>query len=211
MWRMEDVLDLYAEPYQPWRPTICFDERPCELRADTHEGLPMKPRQPARYDYEYQRNGSCNLFMFFQPQAGWRHAKVTDHRKKTDFAACMRELVDVYFPYAEKIRVVLDNLSTHSPAALYDAFTPDEARRLLRKLEFHYTPKHASWLNMVEIELSILVNQCLKRRIPDTSTLQKEVSAWEGPRNAQHATVRWCFDVASARTKLARLYPILHS
>jgi transposase len=203
---MEDVLDLYAEPYKPWQPVVCFDERPCELRADTREGQPMKPGQPARYDYEYQRNGSCNLFMFFQPLAGWRHTKVTTCRKKEDFAQCMRELVDSHFPYAEKIRVVLDNLSTHTPAALYDAFPPEEARRVLRKLEFHYTPKHGSWLNMVELELSILVNQCLGRRLPDRDTLQKQTSAWHQARNARKATVNWRFSVSDARIKLARLY-----
>jgi DDE superfamily endonuclease len=142
VWRMEDVLDLYAEPYKPWLPVVCFDERPCPLRADKRPGLPMKPGQVARYDYEYERNGKCNLFMFFQPLAGWRHTKVTAQRCKADFAECMRELVDVHFPYAQKIRVVLDNLNTHSPSSLYEAFEPAEARRILNKLEFHYTPKH---------------------------------------------------------------------
>jgi len=203
---MEDVLDLYSQPYDPKCPQVCFDERPCELRAEVRDGLPLKPGQPARYDTEYERRGSCNLFMFCQPHAGWRHAKVTEHRKKEDFAECMRELVDVYFPDADVIRLVLDNLSTHSPAALYAAFEPAEALRLLRKLEFHYTPKHGSWLNMVEIELSVLVNQCLHRRIPDLPTLQRQVTAWELVRNAQHATVRWQFSVETARTKLARLY-----
>ena len=203
---MEAVLDLYAEPYKPWQPVVCFDERPCELRADTRQSQPMKPGQAARYDYEYQRNGSCNLFMFFQPLAGWRQAKVTAQRTKADFAECMRELVDVHFPLAEKIRVVLDNLNTHTPAALYEAFPPEEARRVLRKLEFHYTPKHGSWLNMVEIELSILVNQCLRRRIPDQETLRNQTSAWQELRNAQKATINWRFSVIDARTKLARLY-----
>lgn len=203
---MEDVLDLYAQPYDEARPQVCFDERPCELRADVRDSLPMQIGQPARYDTEYERRGSCNLFMFFQPQAGWRHAKVTEHRKKEDFAECMRQLVDEQFPQAELIRVVLDNLSTHSPAALYEAFAPDEALRILKKLEFHYTPKHGSWLNMVEIELSVLVHQCLERRIPDLITLQHEVTAWELQRNAQCATVQWRFSVTDARTKLARLY-----
>lgn len=208
---MEDVLDLYAEPYRVWQPVVCFDERPCVLHGDTRPATPARPGHAARYDYEYQRNGSCNLFMMFQPGAGWRHAKVTDQRKQADFAQCMRDLVDLHFPYAEKIRVVLDNLNTHTPASLYVAFPPAEARRLLSKLEFHYTPKHASWLNMVEIELSVLVQQCLKRRIPDTTTLACEVSAWQALRNAQHATIRWLFDVSQARTKLARLYPQLSS
>lgn len=203
---MEDVLDLYAQPYNAAQPQVCFDERPCELHADVRDNLPMQPGQPLRYDTEYERRGSCNLFMFFQPQAGWRHTKVTQHRKQADFAECMRELVDVHFPHAQVIRVVLDNLSTHSPAALYEAFAPAEALRILKKLEFHYTPKHGSWLNMAEIELSVLVHQCLNRRLPDMVTLQREATAWELARNHQHAKVRWCFSVTDARTKLARLY-----
>lgn len=163
--------------------------------------------QPARYDSDYQRNGSCNLFMFFQPLAGWRHAKVTAQRTKSDFAECMRDLADIHFPLAKKIRLVLDNLSTHTPAALYHAFPPQEALRILKKLEFHYTPKHGSWLNMVEIELSVLVNQCLKRRIADRQTLALQVAAWEAERNRQQATVHWRFATFDARTKLKRLYP----
>ena len=166
----------------------------------------MQPGQPLRYDTEYERRGSCNLFMFCQSQAGWRHTKVTAHRKQEDFAECMRELVDVHFPQAEVIRVVLDNLSTHSPAALYEAFAPAEALRILKKLEFHYTPKHGSWLNMAEIELSVLVHQCLNRRLSDMATLQREATAWEHTRNAQRTKVRWLFSVTDARTKLARLY-----
>jgi len=208
---MEDVLELYAEPVKARQPVVCFDERPCVLHGDTRPKIPAQPGQAARYDYEYQRNGTCNLFMMFQPGAGWRHAKVTDQRKKADFAICMRELVDVHFPHAEKIRIVMDNLNTHTPASLYATFLPTEARRILSKLEFHYTPKHASWLNMVEIELSVLVHQSLKRRIPDITTLTHEVAAWETMRNTQHATVRWQFDVTQARTKLARLYPELSS
>lgn len=208
---MEDVLELYAEAVKAWQPVVCFDERPCVLHGDSRPSLPPQPGRAARYDYEYQRHGSCNLFMLFQPGAGWRHAKVTAQRTKADFAEVMRELVDVHFPYAEKIRVVLDNLNTHTPASLYVAFPPAEARRILSKLEFHYTPKHASWLNMVEIELSVLVNQCLKRRISDLPTLIREVTAWQTARNSQRATVRWQFDVAQARTKLSRLYPQLPS
>jgi len=208
---MEDVLEVYAEPVKAWQPVVCFDERPCVLHGNTRPATPAQPGQAARYDYEYQRNGTCNLFMMFQPGAGWRHAKVTNQRKKADFAQCMRELVDVHFPHVEKIRVVLDNLNTHTPASLYAAFPPAEARRVLSKLEFHYTPKHASWLNMVEIELSVLVHQCLNRRISDRDTLTREVAAWEAARNAQRATVRWQFDVSQARTKLARLYPQLSS
>lgn len=208
---MEDVLELYAEPVKAWQPVVCFDERPCVLHGDTRPSTPARPGRKARFDYEYQRNGTCNLFMMFQPGAGWRHAQVTDCRKKADFAACMRDLVDVHFPHAEKIRVVLDNLNTHTSASLYATFPPAEARRILSRLEFHYTPKHASWLNMVEIELSVLVHQCLKRRIADMETLKCEVAAWQAARNAQRATVRWQFDVTHARTKLARLYPVLSS
>jgi len=204
-------LEVYAEPVKAWQPVVCFDERPCVLHGNTRPATPAQPGQAARYDYEYQRNGTCNLFMMFQPGAGWRHAKVTNQRKKADFAQCMRELVDVHFPHVEKIRVVLDNLNTHTPASLYAAFPPAEARRVLSKLEFHYTPKHASWLNMVEIELSVLVHQCLNRRISDRDTLTREVASWEAARNAQRATVRWQFDVSQARTKLARLYPQLSS
>lgn len=208
---MEDVLELYAEPLNEQQPVVCFDERPCVLHGETRPSLPPQPGRAARYDYEYQRNGTCNLFMLFQPGAGWRQAKVTSQRTQIDFAEVMRELVDVHFPDAEKIRVALDNLNTHTPASLYAAFPPAEARRILSKLEFHYTPKHASWLNMVEIELSVLVNQCLNRRIPDQTTLAREVAAWQAQRNAARATIRWMFDVSQARTKLSRLYPQLPS
>jgi hypothetical protein len=204
---MEDVLDLYGEPYDPLRPQVCLDERPCVLHADKLEPLPMQIGQPRRFDYEYERKGSCNLFMVFQPLAGWRQATVTARRTSLDFAYLLRELVDVHFPDATVIRVVLDNLSTHTFAALYAAFPPDEARRLARKLEFHYTPKHASWLNMVEIELSVLVKQCLNRRLPDRETLQREVTAWQNARNDQRATVKWLFNVTDARTRLFRFYP----
>lgn len=204
---MEDVLELYAEPYKPWQPVICFDERPCQLLADTRDPLPMRPGQPQRYDYEYERRGHGNLFIFCQPLAGWRHVKATQQRCKVDFAECMRELVDVHFPQAEVIRVVLDNLNTHTPAALYDAFSPAEARRILRKLHFHFTPKHGSWLNMAEIEISILSRQCLKQRVDSIETLQELTSAWQQRRNTQKAKINWCFDVSRARTKLARLYP----
>ena len=211
VWRMEDVLDLYAEPFKPCLPVVCFDERPCILRADTRPSLPMKPGRLTRQDYEYERRGTCNVFMFFQPLAGWRQTTVTAQRRKEDFAECMRELVNVHFPYAEKIRVALDNLNTHSPSSLYEAFEPAEARRILNKLELHFTPKHGSWLNMVEIELSVLVNQCLKQRIPDRYTLQRESTAWETIRNAQKATVNWRFGVTDARVKLERLYPKIQS
>jgi hypothetical protein len=206
---MEDVLDLYAEAYDSDYPVVCFDERPCQLVADTLEPLPRKPGRTKRVDYEYERRGVCNAFMIFQPLAGWREVKVTTRRAKQDFAQVMREMVDVHFPQAEKIRLVLDNLNTHSPAALYDTFPPQEARRILQKLEFHYTPKHASWLNMAEIEFSVMVGQCLKRRIPDSTTLAAELQAYTRQRNAANASVRWQFDIQQARTKLGRLYPQL--
>jgi hypothetical protein len=204
---MEDVLDLYAEPWQPERPQVCFDERPVQLLGEVYAPLPMQPGQVRRYDYEYERHGTANLFVMCQPLAGWRVVKATAHRKKVDFAACMKELVDVHFPYAEVIRVVLDNLNTHTPGALYDAFAPAEARRILRKLEFHFTPTHGSWLNMAEIEISILSRQCLKQRIATLEQLQVVTQQWTARRNEQHATINWCFDVTKARTKLARLYP----
>jgi transposase len=204
---MEDVLDLYAEPYDPKFPTICFDELPYQMVAETRTALPAKPGRAVRYDYEYQRNGTCNLFMHFQPLAGWRKVKVTQRRTKHDFAYRMKELVDVDFPEAEKIRLVVDNLNTHSPAALYETFEPAEARRITRKLEFHYTPKHGSWLNMAEIELSVLEQQCLDRRLADIDNVCSETAAWQLQRNQQHATVDWQFTTAKARIKLQRLYP----
>lgn len=206
---MEDVLDLYAEPYKPWQPVVCFDERPCQLVADTLEPLPRQPGRAKRVDYEYERRGVCNAFLLFQPLVGWREVKVTERRTKLDFAHIMRELVDIHFPHAEKIRIVLDNLNTHTLACLYEAFPPEQARRLVSKLEFHYTPKHASWLNMAEIEFSVMVGQCLKRRIPDPATLTTELAAYTTRRNREKATVRWQFDVQLARTKLGRLYPQL--
>jgi len=206
---MEDVLAEYAQPYDPTRPQVCLDERPCQLLADSREGLPMQPGQVARYDYEYVRQGSCNLFMIFEPLTAWRTTQVTAHRKRQDFAYVLRDLVDVHFPHAKKIRVVLDNLNIHSPASLYATFEPAEALRILQKLEFHFTPKHGSWLNMVEIELSILVRQCLGQRIPDMAALQRAVTAWQQRRNAQQATIHWQFSVENARTKLSPLYPSL--
>lgn len=203
---MEDILDLYAQPYDPAYPQVCFDERPCVLHGDVIEPLPMQPGQPRRYDYEYERHGQCNLFIVFQPLQAWRCVQVTDRRTAVDCAFALRDLVDVHFPQAIRIRVVLDNLNTHTPAALYVAFPPEEARRIARKLEFHYTPKHASWLNMAEMEFAALVKQCLDRRIPDQDTLSREVTAWQDARNAQQATIHWCFNVQDARTKLARFY-----
>jgi len=204
---MEDVLDLYAEPEDPQRPRVCFDECPYQLISETRQPLPVKPGQPARYDYEYRREGTCNLFMFVRPHTGWRHVQVTERRTKPDFAQCMKDLVDVHFPDAAVIRVVLDNLNTHTPAALYETFPAAEARRLVRKLEFHYTPKHGSWLNMAEIEFAVLAEQCLDRRLPDQHTVAAEVAAWETQRNASQATIHWRFTTDTARLKLESLYP----
>jgi DDE superfamily endonuclease len=204
---MEDLLDLYAEDFDPLRPVVCFDELPYQLVAETCLPWPLQPGKPVRYDYEYRRNGTCNLFMFFQPLAGWRHVEVTEQRTKRDFAYQMKALVDVHFPAAEVIRVVLDNLNTHSPAALYEVFEPQEARRIVRKLEFHYTPKHGSWLNMAEIEISVLDRQCLDRRLAEVPIVRSEVVAWETWRNDQRATVDWRFTTTKARSKLEFLYP----
>jgi hypothetical protein len=209
VWRMEDVLDEYARPYDPKRPQVCFDEMLFQLIADTRKPLPPKPGQPERFDYEYKRNGTRNLFVFFQPLAGRRHVLITERRAKIDYAHAMRYLVDELFPEADAVVVVQDNLNTHTPAALYEAFEPAEAKRILNRLEFHYTPEHGSWLNMVEIELSILSEQCLDDRIPDEQSLRREVEAWEAERNAQQATVNWRFSTSDARVKLERLYPNL--
>jgi len=206
---MEDVLDLYVRPYDPRRPQVCFDEHMVQLIAEKRHPLPPKPGRPERFDYEYQRMGTRNLFLFFQPLAGWRHVRVTEQRTKIDFAHCMLYLVDELFPKVDCIVVVLDNLNTHTPAALYEAFEPAEAKRILDRLEFHYTPKHGSWLNMVEIEIGVLSEQCLDRRIPDADTLQSEIAAWEVSRNDQRATVDWQFTTAHAREKLKRLYPVI--
>lgn len=209
VWRMEDVLDVYARPYDPKRPQVCFDELPVQLIAETRRPLPPTPGQPERFDYEYKRNGTRNLFVFFQPLAGWRHILITEHRTKVDYAQAIRHLVDELFPEAEVVVIVGDNLNTHTPAALYEAFEPAEAKRILDRLEFHYTPKHGSWLNMVEIELSVLCEQCLDKRIPDGETLEREVRAWQVKRNEQRATVNWRFSSSDARVKLERLYPNL--
>jgi hypothetical protein len=207
VWHMEDVLDLYAEAENPRRPRVCLDECPYQLISETRQALPVQPGRPARYDYEYRREGTCNLFLVVQPHVGWRHVQVTDRRTKQDFAQCLKDLVDVYFPQAEVIRLVLDNLNMHTPAALYEAFEPAEARRIVRKLEFHYTPKHGSWLNMAEIELSVLANQCLDQRIADPDTLRTAIAAWEQRRNAQGATIHWRFTVPDARSKMDYPHP----
>jgi len=205
--RMEDVLDLYAEPPDPKRPVVCFDESPVQLIGETRQPIPAMPGQLERYDCEYKRNGTANLFILLDVHRSWRRVKVTDSRAAVDFAACMRELCDVHFQKAERIRVVLDNLSTHSAGALYQAFPAAEARRMLRRLEFHYTPKHASWLNMVEIEIGVLRSQCLDRRIATKARLIAEVAAWERHRNASGARIQWMFTTYKARAKMGRAYP----
>jgi transposase len=206
--RMEDVLDLYAEPPDPKRPVVCFDESPTQLIGEVRQPLPPEPGQVARYDYEYRRNGTANLFVALDAHRPWRKVKVTDRRTAVDFAACMRELAEVDFPDAERIRVVLDNLSTHAPGSLYEAFPAPEAHRILRRLEFHFTPKHASWLNMAEIEIGVLRGQCLDQRIGEREQLEREIAAWERARNAAGARVRWMFTTEKARAKMGRAYPV---
>src|SRR3954447_21227088 len=205
--RMENVLDLYAEEPDPKRPVVCFDESPTQLIGEVRQPIPAEPGQFERYDCEYKRNGTANLFVLLDVHRPWRKVKVTNSRAAVDFAACMRELTDVHFPEANRIRVVLDNLSTHSAGALYQAFPAAEARRVLRRLEFHYVPKHASWLNMVEIEIGVLRSQCLDRRIPDMATLSMETAHWVRNRNADGARIKWLFDVTRAREKMGHAYP----
>jgi hypothetical protein len=204
---MEDVLDLYAEPYNSKRPKVNFDESSKQLIGETRAPLPAQPGQAARFDHEYKRHGTRNLFLFCEPQAGWRHVAVTEQRTMQDFAHQMKWLVDERYPEAEVIRVVLDNLNTHKPASLYETFPPAEAHRLRQKLEFHYTPKHGSWLNMAEIELSVFARRCLQRRIATEATLKRELAAVEATRNAAQATINWQFTTTDARVKLHRLYP----
>jgi transposase len=206
---MEDVLEVYAQPYNPKRPQVCFDEGGKQLIGEVRPPLPVRPGTPRREDYEYERNGTANLFMVFEPLAGVRRVEVTQRRTNQDFARIIRRLVDEWYAQAEKIVLVLDNLSTHTPAALYEAFEPTEARRLVEKLEWHYTPKHGSWLNVAEMELSVLARQCLDRRIPDEETLRREVAAWEQQRNTAVMKVDWQFTTADARVKLKRLYPTI--
>jgi transposase len=205
--RMEDVLDLYAEEPNPKRPVVCFDESPTQLIGEMRQPIPAAPGQLERFDCEYKRNGTANLFIFLDVHRPWRKVKVTERRSAEDYAHCMREVVDVHCPDAERIRVVQDNLSTHSAGALYQAFPPAEARRILRRLEFHYTPKHASWLNMVEIEIGVLRGQCLDRRIDSKEQLEAEIAAWERQRNASGARIKWMFTTDKARAKMGRAYP----
>ncbi len=203
---MEDVLDLYSET-NPAIPVVCFDETPTQLIGETRTPRLAKPGETAIYDYEYKRNGTSNIFVFVDAHGPWRHVKATLRKTNIDFAECMRELVDEHYPEAPLIRVVLDNLNTHKAASLYEAFEPAEARRILKRLEFHFTPKHGSWLNMAEIEIGVLVRQCLSRRIPDREQLASEVAAWVNARNAQGARIKWMFSVEKAREKLAKAYP----
>ena len=204
---MEDVLEVYRRPYDAQRPLVCMDENSKQLLEETRMPLPAKPGQKRRVDPEYQRHGVNNLFLFFAPLEGWRDVQVTDHRTKGDWAYAMKTLSDVQFPEAERIIVVLDNLNIHRPSSFYEVFEPTEARRLVERFEFHYTPKHGSWLNMAEIEFSILSRQCLNRRIPEADTLRQETAAWVQQRNAQQAKVTWRFTTADARIKLIKLYP----
>ena len=206
---MEDVLEVYHRPHDPQRPVVCLDETSKQLIVETRVPIPAKPGRLARYDHEYARNGTANLFMMFAPLEGWRHVEVTDRRTAVDYARVLQELSDTHFPKAVKIVLVQDNLNTHKPASLYETFSPDEARRLVERFEWHYTPKHGSWLDMAEIELSVLSSQCLARRIPNKQTLTEEVAAWQGDRNKNHAKADWQFTSADARIKLKRLYPAL--
>jgi hypothetical protein len=204
---MEDVLDLYQQPHDLRRPLIAMDEQPIQLVKETRTPLPVEPGQPLRYDYEYERAGTANNFMFIGPLLGWRKVNVRDTKTRSDWAHEIQELLDVDFPDAEVVRLVCDNLNTHNIASLYETFEPEEARRLARRLEIHYTPKHGSWLNIAESELSILTQQCLDRRIPDAEFLRREVTAWYGDRNRNNKLVDWQFTTTDARIKLKRLYP----
>ena len=206
---MEDILEVYQRPRDPECPVVCVDETSKQLTAETRVPIPAKPGQPARHDYEYERNGTVNLFMIFAPLEGWRHVEVTDRHTARDYAQVLKDLAGIHFPTARKIVLVQDNLDTHEPASLYKAFPAAEARRLVERFEWHYTPKHGSWLDMAESELSVLSGQCLDRRIPDRSTLTDEVAAWEASRNKKHVKADWQFTTADARVKLKRLYPAL--
>lgn len=208
---MEDVLEVYQRPYDPRYPQVCMDETSKQHVKEVCEPLPAKPGHVHRYDTEYERNGVSNLFLFFEPLKGRRHLSVTDQRTAVDWAHQIRDLVDVHYPDAERITLVMDNLNTHTPASLYKAFAPEEARRLLERLDIHYTPKHGSWLNMAEIEFSILSKQCLDRRIPDQPTLRREVKAWEAERNGRASSMDWRFTTEDARIKLKRLYPTINN
>ena len=204
---MEHVLELYRLPYDPRYPVVCMDEASKQLIGEVRIPLPVAEDQAARYDSEYERLGVCNQFMFVEPLRGWRKVFVRQRRTMIDWALCIREILDVHYPEAQKVRLVLDNLNTHTGASLYEAFSPAEARRLLSRLEFHYTPKHGSWLNMAEIEIGVMNGQCLNRRIAEQQIICEEVAAWEQQRNKEEAKIRWTFTVSDARAKLAKIYP----
>jgi hypothetical protein len=206
---MEDVLAVYKRPRDPACPLVCFDEATKQLIKETRVPVPMAKGRPRRVDYEYERNGTANLFMMFAPLEGWRHVKVTDRHTAIDYAHALRDLADVHFPKAKKITLVQDNLNTHKTASLYEAFPPAEARRILEHFEWVYTPKHGSWLDMAESELGVLSSQCLDRRIPDKATLIREVAAWKTYRNKHHSKADWQFTTADARIKLKHLYPTI--
>ena len=208
---MEDVLDLYAEPYDSAYPTVCLDEKPVVLHTQTRPPVPMQPGRVERRDYEYVRKGTADLFVMVEPLAGWRHVAVTEQRTRRDFAECLRFLVEERYPDAEYVRLVVDNLNTHVPAALYEAFPAPRARAILERLAFHYTPKHGSWLNMAEIEISVFERGCLARPVDDLATLEWRVHVFEAERNAARCTIRWQFTSAQARSKLANLYPVIHT
>ncbi|HWT77864.1 MAG TPA: IS630 family transposase [Candidatus Methylomirabilis sp.] len=207
VWHMEDVLEVYQLPYDPTHPVVCMDEASKQLIGEVAIPVPAAPGRAARIDYEYERKGTCNLFMMCEPLRGWRHVRVTERRTRRDWAECIKELVDVHYPAVEKIRLVMDNLNTHNGASLYEAFPPVEARRLLDRLEVHPTPKHGSWLDMAETELSILHRQCLNRRIDEPEEVRREVGPWEKDRNERECRIHWTFTLAAARIKLKRLYP----
>jgi len=207
VWRMEDVIQTYQLPYDPRWPVVCFDEACKQLFGEVRACQPPRPGRPARVDFEYERKGVCHQLMLCEPLRGWRHVKVTQRRTRRDYAECVRELVDEYYPHAQRIRLVQDNLNTHDGASLYEAFRPEEARRLLDKIEFHYTPKHGSWVNMAETEIGIMNGQCLDRRMDSQTRIAQEVAAWESKRNARKARIHWSFTLAVARHKLRKLYP----
>jgi DDE superfamily endonuclease len=204
---MEDVIQTYMLPYDPAYPVVCFDEACKQLFGEVRPPLPVQPGSPAKQDYEYERKGVCNQFMMCEPLCGWRHVRVSERRTRRDYAQCVRELVDVHYPRVKKIRLVQDNLNTHDGASLYEAFPPGQARRILDKIEWHYTPKHGSWLNMAETEIRIMNGQCLDRRLDCQTKLATEVASWEDKRNALEARIHWTFTLAAARLKLRKLYP----
>jgi DDE superfamily endonuclease len=207
VWRMEDVIQTYFLPYDPAYPVICFDEACKQLFGEVREPLPVQPGSPAKQDYEYERLGVCNQLLMCEPLRGWRHVKVSVRRTRRDYAQCVRELVEVHYPQAKKIRLGQDNLNTHDGASLYEAFPPEQARRILDKIEWHYTPKHGSWLNMAETEIRIMNGQCLDRRMDSQAKITREVATWERKRNALQARIHWTFALAVAHRKLRKLYP----